>query len=460
MADIPFADLMNLEELHALFEELCAVVGVSLVLLDAEGRRLAASHTQRICREFHHAAPEAKVCCDELDASLARRFREAGLEGKRLDMRCGNALRVVAVPISSAESGHLGTLLLGQFLYDDDTVEPAEMASRAHRLGFDPERYAAAMAEAPRFSRERVDAIIRLLSRFARLFATQATDAARLRRQEEESHRAHVELEEQLNLLKALFDALPAAIFLKDLKGFYRQCNAAFLSLLKLPREEVLGARAMDIAPLDLAVTYEAMDAELLKHGGVQRHETTLVDAEGEAHHVLLSKALYRNAQGAPQGYIGAALDISERKRAQQQAAEQQRLYRLLADNVADVITIFDRDYVVQYTSPSVERLLGYTAEEATALPLEQRLPPEALQTLQATLEQSLDEAEGPLFRNVALRCELRQRRKDGSLVWTEMVTTPLVDDAGEVTGWLSVTRDIATYKRTEQALLEAKEDA
>ena len=57
------------------------------------------------------------------------------------------------------------------------------------------------------------------------------------------------------------------------------------------------------------------------------------------------------------------ATDISERKHAEEQVQKSERLYRLLADNMTDVIWIYDIGSAkFTYVSPSVNPLLGYSS--------------------------------------------------------------------------------------------------
>src|SRR5208337_2827882 len=64
--------------------------------------------------------------------------------------------------------------------------------------------------------------------------------------------------------------------------------------------------------------------------------------------------------------------------------------YRLLAENVSDVIFTLDLDLRYTYCSPSVERLRGYTAEEAMSQTLEQVLTPASCQVASRILKEGL----------------------------------------------------------------------
>jgi len=135
-------------------------------------------------------------------------------------------------------------------------------------------------------------------------------------------------------------------------------------------------------------------------------------------------------------------------------AEEGERLYRLLADHSADVFAVFDLEQRAIYVSPSVYQLRGYTPEECLRQTPEERLTPRSQEIVrQALIEVLAVERAGQTPPNSFRRLELEQPCKDGSTVWVESTFTWVRDEAGRLTGVLSVTRDISARKRAEAAL-------
>lgn len=132
--------------------------------------------------------------------------------------------------------------------------------------------------------------------------------------------------------------------------------------------------------------------------------------------------------------------------------------YRLLAENVTDTIWILDLESLrFTYVSPSVERMRGYSAEEAMAIPLQETLTPESLDSVFKRLAEELEnEAAGGFDPNRSVTMEVLQRCKDGSTVWAEVTTTFLRNEHGKPEAILGVSRDISERKRAEQ-LYQAK---
>jgi len=126
--------------------------------------------------------------------------------------------------------------------------------------------------------------------------------------------------------------------------------------------------------------------------------------------------------------------------------------YRLLADNVSDIIWTFSLETMrFTYVSPSVQAQRGYSVEEALAMSLEETLPPESLEKAMKVLTEALvREEEGKGKSNTAETFEIQQRCKDGSLAWVEIKASLLRDEGGKAVGVLGVTRDISERKRAD----------
>ncbi len=145
-------------------------------------------------------------------------------------------------------------------------------------------------------------------------------------------------------------------------------------------------------------------------------------------------------------------LEVTVKERTAQ-LRESEGQYRLLAENVTDVIWLIDLGKgVLTYISPSVERVWGYTPAEAMDLQLEGVLMPSSREMALSIIQQELaqESTENP-DRPRSRTLELEHRRKNGSTGWAEVNVTFLRDSHGRVCSLLGVSRDISHRKRVEE---------
>ncbi|MGD0972340.1 MAG: PAS domain S-box protein [Desulfobaccales bacterium] len=155
----------------------------------------------------------------------------------------------------------------------------------------------------------------------------------------------------------------------------------------------------------------------------------------------------------------GTHVDIAARKQAKAALQESEKRYRLLAENVSDVIWTMDLDLKFTYVSASSKLMAGYPPEEVMAMNLEQLLTSASLELAKKTLAEELSLEQQGEDPQRSLTLELEHIGKDGSLIWTEAKVTFLRDSQGRPVGIQGVSRDISARKRSEEALRKSEEN-
>jgi PAS domain S-box-containing protein len=158
-----------------------------------------------------------------------------------------------------------------------------------------------------------------------------------------------------------------------------------------------------------------------------------------------------RDQTGKLTGYIRVARDITPQKRAEEALrslnAQLQR-YRIIVENISDyVIYTLDAEGRIDSWSHGLEELLGFTAEEAVGKEYALVFTAEEIELGQPRRE--MEEAAR------AGRCasDSWRVRRDGTTFWSSGVLTAIHDDAGKLTGYIRVARNMTLQKQLEESL-------
>ncbi|UCD08426.1 MAG: PAS domain S-box protein [Dehalococcoidales bacterium] len=150
---------------------------------------------------------------------------------------------------------------------------------------------------------------------------------------------------------------------------------------------------------------------------------------------------------GTIDGMLGALEEVGKEVR------ESENRYRLLADNVMDVIWSTDKDFYFTYISPSIIQLTGFTVEEMLGKNLRDQLDedtlPAALKAFGRESTENAQDNEGTIGSSPSYETQLT--KKDGTKIWTEIRLTAIKDVNKETIGYVGVARDISERHQAEQ---------
>ncbi len=201
----------------------------------------------------------------------------------------------------------------------------------------------------------------------------------------------------------------------------------------------------------DDRVMIEALIADRVASGEGWSFDATLVRrSDGEPRNVRSVATCLRDASGEVVRIFGVFKDLTDERRMLAALAENERRYRLLADNATDVIAIYDMDGVFSYLSPSIHDMLGYRPEDLVGLRSFSIMPPDEAKRVAKAFAKAL-----PSLENFSV--EYKAVRKDGAERWLEARPRPQFDAHGQIVAFVDNVRDVTERREREAALAEAR---
>ncbi|MCK9274602.1 MAG: PAS domain S-box protein [Syntrophales bacterium] len=189
--------------------------------------------------------------------------------------------------------------------------------------------------------------------------------------------------------------------------------------------------------------------------------EMALKRKDGSRMFTEVNVSFNRDEKGGPFAIVGITRDISERKRFERKLRESEKRYRMIVENMTDMIATMDMDFRYTYQSPSIKRITGYSLDELADIPISKRITPDSMFKVEQLLSCALNyEARyGRTEGNKPQIIEVEAYHKHGGTVWMEVITTFTRDQEGKPTGILYSGRDVTERKRAaeEKGKLESQ---
>ncbi|MBN1487169.1 MAG: PAS domain-containing protein [Anaerolineae bacterium] len=177
---------------------------------------------------------------------------------------------------------------------------------------------------------------------------------------EAQLQQAQAGMGKQLRFTEALLAAIPTAVFFKDAQGRYLGCNNAFTEQMGVTTEKIKGKTVHEIWPSEQAEVYHQQDLALMAHPERQVYEFKVRDKDGQTRHVIFAKNVFYDEHGQVAGLVGAYVDITERKKAE----EVLHLQSLVLDQIMDHVTITDLNGVITYVNQAEERTMQHSRQD------------------------------------------------------------------------------------------------
>ncbi len=239
-----------------------------------------------------------------------------------------------------------------------------------------------------------------------------------------------------------LYDFAPVGYFTISQDGTIDKTNLATATLLGVERSKLIGRRLELFVAVESLASLRTFLEKLLSGTGKQTCELAFLKNKKELLWTRLEATCF---QGGQKSRV-VLFDITERKQVEKKLSESERHFRALVENISDVIVLVNGEGHIIYTTPSAQKVLGYTQME-----LQGRQPIELIHTddLSAMLSIFAQALSQP---GSTTEGEVRIVRKDGGLRWVQVLGTNLLADPS-VGAIVWVYRDITESKQAQEAI-------
>ncbi len=253
--------------------------------------------------------------------------------------------------------------------------------------------------------------------------------------------------------IKALLDAIQEFIVLKDGEGRWLIVNRIVLQAYQLEGVDYVGMTDPELARLSPqfaeAFAYNVRtDEQAWQKGSALMIEKSFMGLDGRINTWEVVKTPHFDAQGRRDRLVIVSRNITERLDAQLAQCESERKYRLIAENMSDIIGVFNIDASLNYVSPSLESVLGYRPSAANSELVMSIVHPDE--------QQAMSRAFGLLVSRQATqeKVEGRLRTAEGKYLWFEVgFSTVVAADGQTLEGVVFVCHDITARKEHDELM-------
>ena len=221
-------------------------------------------------------------------------------------------------------------------------------------------------------------------------------------------------------------------------------CDGELLYRFGLIPSEVVGKELYDFLP------YKHADKKIECYQRAWEGEefVTYEDELNGIHYLASLRPVRRGGEVVE--VIASCVDITDRKRAEEALRESEYKYRLITENISDIVMLLDQQGTILYASPSLGAMLGspsecYKGKSLFELMRTEGRPFAIKKFKQAVKDKSLYEGESYFLHS------------NGSLILCEGVATPVMGRDGEVEHFILVGRDITEKRKAEELLLKSE---
>jgi len=249
--------------------------------------------------------------------------------------------------------------------------------------------------------------------------------------------------------LHALFEAESAMVVTLSSEGNILNINPSGLFLAEVDaNQNVIGHQFADFILPSERERFKRMHDRIM-HGASETFRCQMVGLKGSVHSIEVYSSPVLDDQGMVIAHLSIAHDIT------QLTATKEQLRKLsnAIENSPNAVFITDTQGMIEYVNPMYTEITGYSSNDVIG---------NSFRLLDSgeTPEEVYEAMWRTVYGGQVWRGEVRNRRKNGEVYWAQESVSPITDDYGVITHFVSVHQDITAARiRSDQRDYHASHD-
>lgn len=351
--DYKLKDLIDANKFQELLNSLTEEFAFAVSIIDIEGTVLAASGWTKFCTKYHHSNIESFSKCKE-------NYKNALIPNVNKEISdiklCPHGLTEYSIPVI-IDDIVMGSVFIGQVFTEKPDLNI--FRKQAKKYFFNETAYLEAVEAIPVISKESLNNRLSFIKELGEVIAKSG-----LKQFKEIESAKQIRLSEEK--YRKIFNNATEGIYQSTPDGHYISVNPAFARMLgySSPEEIVSSVKNIGQELYSDPQERERLKNILIKDGSVKGFEIEGYRKDGSKIIITINAHAVHDDTGKIILIEGTCEDITEKRNYIEALKESEKIFRLLANNSADVIGKMKPDGTYLYFSPAIKTLFGYEPDE------------------------------------------------------------------------------------------------
>ncbi|KQL44766.1 hypothetical protein AN963_25725 [Brevibacillus choshinensis] len=261
---------------------------------------------------------------------------------------------------------------------------------------------------------------------------------------QEKDEKLKLALLELADVRKALDKSTIVAI--TDHRGIIQSANDQFCRISKYSRSELIGQDHRLLNSGHHPKDFFKQMWGTIGSGQIWRGEIRNKAKDDSLYWVDTTIVPFVNQSGKIYQYVSIRSDITARKQMEEDVMKSEEKYRIIAENTSDIISMINADGDFLYLSPSHKTLWEHDVPDEQIQNLLEWIADEDREIMGYAIQYTYSTGKGYMAE-----CRIKTKRE--TPIWTESKINPIIDEEGNVSSLILVTRDITERKQSEETI-------